>query len=259
MRVRVAACLIRAIPHYRNDAFVTGLRRAGFHVTDRANMDPAPGDVLVIWNRYGLYDMHACRYEKAGATVLIAENGWIGADERGSHLFALCHGGHNGAGTWHVGDHDRWAQLGIELEPWRRRGRHILVLPQRGIGPPGVAMPMSWPATVTARLKLITDRPIVVRPHPGNRSEAVPLIVDLRKCWAAVTWASGAGIKAIVAGVPVFHEMPSWIGAGAARRGIDAIEDPFLGDRLPMLRRLAWAQWTATEIATGEPFVCLTT
>jgi hypothetical protein len=67
-----------------------------------------------------------------------------------------------------------------------------------------------------------------------------------------VTWGSGAGIKSIVAGIPVFHEMPNWIGAPAAKLGLDDIEQPFLGDRQPMLNRLAWAQWDLDEIASGE-------
>lgn len=72
-----------------------------------------------------------------------------------------------------------------------------------------------------------------------------------------VTWASGAAIKAIIEGIPVFYEFNDWIGAPAARYGIDDTENPFLGDRNPMLHRLSWAQWTAEEIASGEPFKCL--
>ncbi len=79
----------------------------------------------------------------------------------------------------------------------------------------------------------------------------------MKNAYAAVTWASGAGIKAIVAGVPVFYEMPSWIGGPAAKFGIDEIDTPFFGDRLPMLRRLAWSQWGGEEVRAGEPFAWL--
>lgn len=247
-----AAVLIREAPHYRHDAFLRGLARCGYRVERGPKDHPEPGDVLVIWNRYAHWEAQALRYEGAGATVLVAENGWIGSDEKGRQLYALCRSNHNGAGTWEVGPEDRWSRLGIDLKPWREDGEHILVLPQRAFGARGVAMPEGWGDDVAARLRAVTDRPVIVRPHPGNvQPKPEP---DWKNCWAAVTWASGAGIKAIVAGIPVFHELPRWIGAPAARHGIEGIEAPFLGDRLPMLRRLAWAQWTVDEIADGEPF-----
>jgi hypothetical protein len=79
----------------------------------------------------------------------------------------------------------------------------------------------------------------------------------LADCFAAVTWGSGAAIKAIIAGVPVFHEFSRWIGAPAAKFGAANLEQPFVGDRLPMLRRLAYAQWSVAEIERGEPFALL--
>jgi len=77
---------------------------------------------------------------------------------------------------------------------------------------------------------------------------------DFEDCWAAVTWASGGAIKAICAGIPVFYEFEKWIGAPSARLGFGDLENPFLGDRGPMLHRLSWAQWNVDEIAKGEPF-----
>jgi len=251
-RKRIASCLVRQFPQYRSEAFIAGLRHHGYKVVESEWPNPEPGDVLVIWNRYRHLDAMAKRYESAGATVLVAENGWIGTDRAGVQLYAIARSQHNGAGEWHVGAADRWSKLGIELAPWRGRGKHILVLPQRGIGPPGVGMPMSWAANVLSRLKEVTDRPIKVRVHPGRHRP--PLEPDLESCHAAVVWASGAGIKAIVAGIPVFYEMDRWIGAPAAVHGIGDLEHPFLGDRFPMLNRMAWAQYTVTEIQSGAPF-----
>lgn len=251
----VAACVIRSGPAYRQEMFVQGLRACGFDVVLKAQPQPCAADVIVVWNRNAQYDGYARRYEQAGAAVVVAENGWIGRASDGGKLYALCRDQHNGAGRWHVGSEDRWSRLGVELKPWRPDGRHILVLAQRGIGPDGVAMPHGWPEHVASRLRRVTDRPIKVRRHPGV--EKTPLEPDLEDCFACVTWASGAAVKALAAGVPVFHEMKDWIAAPAARFGIDAIEQPFLGERLPMFQRLAWAQWSIDEIATGEPFRCL--
>ena len=105
------------------------------------------------------------------------------------------------------------------------------------------------------RLQQITDRPIVVRKHPGAaKSDPWP---DLEGAWCAVTWGSGAAIKAMVAGIPVFHEMLNWIGAPAARFGVSNIEDCLTGDRERMLHRLSFAQWSLDEISSGEAFAWL--
>lgn len=239
-----ALLLIRAAPHYRRDAFERGLAAAGFTVAP-GNWKPTPDDVVVIWNRYGSTHSEAMRFENAGAKVLVAENALVGTAN-----YTLSLNYHNGAGWWHVGTEAR--PQGIALKPWRAKGSKILVLPQRGFGAPGVTQPDGWADDVVRRLRKITDRPIEVRPHPGN---VVPKPEpDWRDVHAVVTWGSGAGIKALVNGVPCFHEMPRWVGAPAARFGIDRIEHPWIGDRGPMLHRLSWLQWSVDEIAAGVPF-----
>lgn len=246
-----AVLMIRPLPHYRREVFQEGLTRAGYELSQQPSR-ARPGDILVIWNRYGHWANIACQFEATGGTVIVVENGWLG---EGKH-FAIAKHQHNGCGAWNVGEQDRWSPLNIALQPWRADGEHILVLPQRGIGPPGVAMPPIWPASIHGRLSKITKRPIKVRPHPGKEPHP-PLEPDFKNCWAAVTWGSGAAIHAIVAGIPVFHELKNWVGAPAARFGINQLEEPFLGDRRPMLQRLAWHQWGAEEVRTGEPFRCL--
>lgn len=246
-----ATLLIRTEPRLRYEAFRSGLKSAGFALSEQT-ANPKRDDVLVIWNRHR-WGAQAAAYERAGATVIVAENGWLNRAD-GTKMIALCRGHHNGAGWWPEGEADRWAQLGHNLRPWRADGGHILVLAQRGIGEPGVAMPRGWTEVVGAKLRKATRRQVVVRRHPGIDNAPDP---DWTDCWAAVTWASGAAIKAIVAGVPVFYEMRKWIGGPAARYGFSDLEAPFLGDRLPMLRRLAWAQWSLEEIATGAPLAGL--
>lgn len=252
---KVASDLLRPSLHYRREAILEGLSRLGYRVDRQPLSSPSKDDVLVIWNRSPSVEHFAKRYEAADARVIVVENGYIGCDEFGNQLYAVSLGHHSGAGEWFEGAEDRWSPLGVELKPWRSGGREIVVLPQRGIGEPGVGMHGAWALDVVERLKRVTDRPIRVRYHPGK--ERPDPYDDLNDCWAAVTWASGAGIKALIHGVPVFHEMPKWIGGGAAVYGIENIENPFRGDRLPMLRRLAYAQWTEAEIRSGEPFKCL--
>lgn len=238
--------------HYRREAFAQGFAALGYAVTFGITTTPRAGDVMLSWNRYGPADKAATAFERAGLPVLIAENAYIARP--GAKWYALARSHHVGAGRWAIGGPERWESLGIDLAPIRAAGEEIVVLPQRGIGPPGVAMPFEWPTTVVAYLKQRTRRPIRVRAHPGKNDKG-DLLADLARAHAAVVWASGAGVKAIVGGVPVFHCFPRWIGAGASTFLRDAdIEAPSRcpAARLATLHRLAWAQAHIDEIRSGE-------
>lgn len=243
----------RARSHWK--VFSPGLQRLGYEIDSTPSRNPQPSDVLLLWNRRVQHEAVARNYERVGARVLVAENGYIGRDPQRRKIYALAHNHHAGAGVWREGAPERWEQFGVGLQPWRTDGRHILVLPQRGIGESGVAMPRRWPFQIVERLRKVTPRPIRVRHHPGTENSEP--YGDLAGAWAAVVWASGAGIKALAFGIPVFYDFPKWIGASAALPCSEDIERPFLGDRLPMFRRLAWAQWRADEIASGEAFAWL--
>jgi hypothetical protein len=195
-----------------------------------------------------------------GAAVMVVENGYV--EFRNSRkTFAISLNHHNGAGHWPDGGMSRAHMLNIELKPWRTAVPHgdIVLLPQRGVGPPGVAMPRNWIAEVQSRIaKLGLGRRVVrVRPHPGGAKSKRTLEQDLEGAAACVVWASGAGIKALALGVPVVHEFPKWIGAVAGSRGIESIRAPRLGDRQAMLESVARAQWTVEEVSTGAPMCCL--
>lgn len=253
-----AAVLLKETPHYRRDAFLSGMRACGYETQYWTLEKIQPDDVLIAWNRYAQAGVEAARFERAGARVIVAENGYLGHDRKGRQLYQIALDYHNGAGRWHVGTKDRFSSIGIKLRPWRASGRKILVMPQRIVGNDGVAMPKrpeQWAEDVKRELRQYTDRPVEVRLHPGNVTPKPQ--PDWNDVHAAVIWGSTAGLKAIVAGVPCIYLMKSWIGAPAARFGLEHIEDPWMGDRMPMLRRVAWSQWTVEEIETGAPLAQL--
>lgn len=247
-----AGVMLRGGDHYRANIFAEGLRRHGFITEQKWQRRPRPQDALLIWNRTRSWEAIAEIYERAGARVLVAENGYTARPE-GGKFYALALDRHNGAGRWPVGDDPRHD---IPEQPWREAGEHVLVLPQRGIGSPGVAMPSTWAKGVVERLKRITRRPIIVRPHPGHRPN--PKIATLEEQLAGahcvVTWGSGAAVKAMQAGVPAFHELSSWIAAPAARLLARNLEDCNTSDRRLAWTRISWAQWTLEEIESGEAF-----
>lgn len=247
-----AAVLLREGQTYQPGAFRTGLERLGYKVEAKWRPHPAPGDVLVLWNRLRGFDPIARIYEEAGASVIIAENGPTGTHPDGSKLYSLMLNNHNGAGKWRTGDGMRFD---IPIKPWRKRGDYVLVLPSRGIGIPGVAMPHQWQFNVTQRLKAITDRPLRVRRHPGA-SKADPWH-DLAAAHCSIVWGSSAGIKSILYGIPCFHEMPRWLGASASLRLERDIEACYQGDRTQLLHDLSWCQWKLSEIEDGTALAWL--
>lgn len=211
--------------------------------------NPDDCDVLVIWNRYGHFHEEAKRFERAGANVIIVENGWLGRSWLGEYWYAMARNHHAGAGTWNEGGPERWDSLNVDLAPWQA-GSAAVILGQRGIGEPGIASPRGWAESVQRR---IGGR---IRAHPGNRAPIVPLVDDLKHAECVVTWASGAALTALLLGVPVWYEMPKWIGAPASRHisewpGYNKRDDDA---RLDCFRRLAWAQWRLPEIESGAAF-----
>lgn len=189
--------------------------------------------IFCSWNRVGAADAIAKQFEREGLPVIVAENATWGNRFQGGHWYHFARSRHNTANMAPFGGPERWDSLGVELAPWRTEGETV-ILPSRGIGSPPTAMPRDWPNQQRGRL----------RPHPGRSKVFKPLEEDLRKCGRVVTWGSGAAVQALMCGIPVESHMPNWIGAC----------EPNDASRLAMFRRLAWAQATMDEIATGEPF-----
>lgn len=263
--MRKAYCLIKRDPCYRRDGFMAGLKAAGFDARTGAPWGCEPGEVLMIWNRYGDYHDIASRFEQGGGTVLVAENGYVAPGGASPHdmdprtIYALALDGHNGSGRWPAGGPERWRALDVELQAWQgNEGGHILVCPNRSFGRPDLIMPPDWAARVRKRLSAETGREIRLRPHPGNNPPAKPLAEDLAGAYACVIWSSSAGVHALIAGVTVICEGPRWICKHAALPFIGWVDKSLLDDyRFDELKRLAWAQWHIDEIATGAPIARL--
>lgn len=254
---------IREAPWYRREAFVTGLRAAGYEVLLRHPDKARAGDVLCQWNRYGSNHSQATQFESEGGTVLIAENGYLGnggvspkfdvhpAGPRSDSYYALGLGFHNDSERVLTGP-ERWAGMGIELKPWRTTGDHVLVCPNRSFGVGNRVMPTDWAENVKRRLQRATKRPLRIRAHPGNDAPKRPLSEDLKGCWLVVIWSSSCGVHALAQGIPVICEAPHWILKGAASGG--DVDTPDYPERLPHFEGLARGQFTCQEIAKGVPF-----
>ena len=266
---KLATVLVRPQPKPRFEALEAGLAAEGFRI-ERAwkGGPPLCGDVLVTWNLVSNRGRVAEQFAAARATVIVMENGYISPAADGAVHYAMALDGHNGAGRYRVGIGERFMALGVNLAPWRTQGRHVLVCPQRGIGPAHSRPPPTWADSTVARLRQLTDREIRVRFHPhshrangtpegATRSPAGrPLAEDLAGCHAVVVWNSNAATEALIAGVPVFFTAPHMITAFAADRDLAMIETPLVSyaRRLEAFEKLAWGQWALDEIADGTAF-----
>jgi hypothetical protein len=264
-----AICTIRTNVHYRHEAFINGLKRAGYILADQGRPKDKR-DLFITWNRYGFNEERANNWENDGGSVLVAENGYIGADPLGRQYYALALHGHNGSGWVPMYSEDRFAMLGIELQPWvDRPNGYDLICGQRGIGSKEMRSPDNW--HVQAVKKTPQPDNVKIRVHPETLKNASvkppPLEADLAGAQRCIIWSSSSGVKALVAGIPVRYDAPHWICSAAASRlstegtiypnGYDVTGTGMDGDdgqRKYAMTVMANAQYSVEELESGAPF-----
>ena len=165
----------------------------------------------------------------------------------------------------------KWNQiqqvLGLQLQPWRAQGDHVLVCLQRdgGWSMKGTDM-TAWTVNTVRRLRELTSRPIVIRAHPKHRIDlsvlsdltgvrqslhGTDLTQDLAGAWAAVFYNSSASVAAVLAGIPVFATDDDCVAWRMANPDLAQIEDPRMPAREQWLYDLSAAHWTDAESRSG--------
>ena len=161
----------------------------------------------------------------------------------------------------------------MDLKPWRTQGSHILVCLQRPMGwsMRGVNL-MSWFETTFSAIRAHTDRPIIVRWHPGDwknfpkyadtlkRFKAIlspqerHITQDLVNCWALVCHNSTPSAVAPIEGIPAFiTDDPSYSqGGDVANTDFGRLENPLLPDREQWIRKLAQCHWSFEDLRSGR-------
>lgn len=169
-------------------------------------------------------------------------------------------------------DPGRWNQisqdLGLQLKDYRTNGNHILLCLQRNGGwSMGSMDVVAWATNTINELRKYTDRPIVVRAHPGDKNsfrylsgsswtvsnDGRSLEQDLKNCWAVVNYNSSPVVGAAIEGYPIFVTDPARSQCREiANTDLSQIETPRLPDRLPWAQRISMFHWNFDDLRSGR-------
>jgi hypothetical protein len=253
-------------------AMLDGLRRAG-HTTVENSWD---SDAAIIWSVLWAGRMRAneevwIRYREQKKPVIVID---VGALYRGetwkialNSITADGYYGHTKNLDW-----DRPRKLGISLAINLSSNPKIVIAAQHAQSQQvlGLSSIEGWIQEQVDQLRTVTDRPIVVRPHPRSpldRAELVHLPQDVvieqpKKiantydsynlvfdCYAIVNHNSGTGIQAALAGTRPIVDSTSL----AAPVGIQLadIDQPYTTDRDRWLVEICHTEYKVQEITEG--------
>lgn len=175
----------------------------------------------------------------------------------------------------------RWEKISrnlkLQLKDYRKAGNHILLCMQRNGGwSMGGLDNQDWAIRTIAEIRKYSDRPIVIRLHPGDKetkriikaggplcklkfdygvilSQNENLIDDLKGCWAAINHNSSPVVGAAIEGYPIFVTDPASSQCkDIANINLSQIENPQMPDRLSWVQRLSMFHWNFDELKSGE-------
>jgi len=140
----------------------------------------------------------------------------------------------------------------IEIKPWKKEGRYILVLPPSDFAKTYYHIP-NWEEDTINQLKQYTKKDIVVRQKDlSNLNKS--LDEQLNEAYACVTFNSTACIDAVLNGVPSFCDGIS-CGMPVSQLDLSQIENPIYSDkREKWIDSLLANQFTLTEIENGVAY-----
>lgn len=193
-------------------------------------------------------------YRELGVPVLIGEKGFVRRgetyDDPAGYYQIGPQIGWTPPGTFAT---DRWHALGMPILPWRKHGEggYILAL---GQVPEDRQHRLSQPVLMGRLRRLVAmaegkwpGLPVVYRPHP-----------EAPDCGFELGTVQTGTLDDALSGAAVAVTVNSTAGIEALRHGVPVVCDPMasyfdVSDRERYFSRLANAQWTLAEIATGSP------
>ena len=158
--------------------------------------------------------------------------------------------------------------LDLTLKDWKLKNRYILVCMQRD---GGFSMknlnPLEWLKDKIKEIRQYSDRPIVIRPHPGKpqdfskfvtkdvtvmNSLETSLVDSLQGAHCAIFFNSSSAVAAICEGVPIFVDDKSCVAWDVANKTLKDLETPNIYERDQWIYDLAAAHWSDDEGRLGR-------
>ena len=177
-------------------------------------------------------------------------------------------------------DPKRWQNiskdLNIQLESYKKTGSNIILCLQRNGGwSMGKTSVYDWVIQTVYKIRMYSDRKIVVRPHPGDKKAessylqelrlfydkdkniefstmGKPLDEDLKNAWAVVNHNSSSIVGPIIKGYYAF--ITDWQKSqcyDVANYDLSQIENPREFDRQKWLERISMFHWKFSELEDG--------
>jgi hypothetical protein len=195
--------------------------------------------------------------------VIVLETGYVNRGDGENHYYAAGFNGLNGRADFRnksMGP-ERWTKLGASIAPYSRGDKVILCAQVPWDASVDHHKHQEWILETASKLKVLTKRPIVFRPHPLAPLPALkgceysvnkPLSEDLKDAHCVVTFNSNSGVEALIQGKPVFAFDEGSMVWGLANRNLGDVEEPKLSDRKQWAHDLAYTQWTIEEMKAGK-------
>lgn len=204
-------------------------------------------DVPVVWGVLRQSDRILDQARRQSLYFFYVDHAYF--DRGHGHSYRIARNAYE-AGPVRVCPPDRLNALGLDIRPWRKGGREIIVCPptEYFMKAHGCA---DWLESTLAGLSAVTDRPVVVRvkPRPGEAATSLP--EALETAHALVTHSSNVAVETACLGTPVFVS-PASAAAPVGRTDIAQIEAPVYPDRTAWLAHLAYNQYSFEEIGDGR-------
>jgi hypothetical protein len=164
---------------------------------------------------------------------------------------------------------DRFDVHGIKIEPWRTPGKNIVLcgMSEKCAVFEGYDFEQ-WEREAIAKIKAVTDRPIIYRPKPRRSSDPSQyppikgvgysdpskrsLREDLADAWCVVSHHSNAGIDSLLAGVPCFAD--EGVASVLGKEDLSDIENPLIPtdqERKQFAADVAYCQFNRPEMRDG--------
>jgi hypothetical protein len=192
--------------------------------------------------------INECR--ETGRTWWYIDHGYIGrSDHRGGKFdgyYRVSKNNYqcNGFGSY---PSDRYKELEVELKPWNKKGKNIVVCPlsynfsiHRGMDH------KQWLKDTVTEIAKYTDRQIIVKPKASDMT----LEEALLDAHCIVGYDTNALVDAVIAGVPAFNVGPCAVNP-VALQDLSRIESPIYPERKQWCYNLAYNQFTLDEMKSG--------